>query len=276
MNIFEVETTKEYFKKGKAKRRTLRHEIAFPSDVSEIKFKHWHDYFLLKEDDPDWAKEMEKLSPDKQLELMGKWTDEQWADYYTLILKYLECFTDSKTDALADAPLFSDGGNGLVSIYMSIVGMINSYKPKEIESFEYKGDTYVVDRLIVDRFGRKQHGGNLTMNQVLDALQYEHVFNVKDEKGVFQIKDRKFQIDIALAALLSKKVNADGSFDERPLDMQKRMEWTERKILHFMDASMCLALDIDFFFFNLKMNSNRILTLASFFNLSKSNSTQKP
>ena len=269
MNIFEVQTVKESFVKGKVKRRTLRHEVAFPSTIEEIKFKMWHDYFLLKEEDPDWAKEMEKLTSENQLELMGLWSDEQWLDYYNLILSYLSVFTDSDVSVLANAPLMGDGGNGLVSIYLNIIGIINSYQPQEIETFEYKGDTYVIDKVDIDRFDRKQYGARLTMNQVLDALQYEHVFNVKDEKGVFAIKDRKFQIDVALVALLSKKVNKDGSFDERPLDMVKRTEWTERKILHFMDAPMALALDVSFFLLNSKVLLNHILSSPLFLSRTK-------
>lgn len=269
MNVFEVQKVKAVVKKGKVKHRTLRHEVAFPSDISEIKFKQWHDYFLLKEDDPDWAKEIEKLPAAKQLELMGGWDDEQWLSYYNLILRYLECFTDSDISVLADAPLMGDGGNGLVSIYLSIVGMINSYQPKEIETFEYKGDTYIIDKVDIDRFGRKTHGGRLTMNQVLDSLQYEHIFNVKDDKGVFVVKDRKFQIDIALVALLSKKVMPDGSFDERPLDFVERTEWTNSKILHFMDAPMTLALDVSFFLFNSKASWNHILTFPNYLKYSR-------
>lgn len=276
MNIFEVETVKaSVSKNGKVKRRTLRHEITFPSTIEEIKFKHWHDYFLLKEDDPEWAKEMEKLSAEKQLELMGQWSDEQWIAYYHLIIRYLTCFTDSDLSVLLEAPLMGDGGNGLVTIYMQIVGMINSYQPQEIEEFEYKGEKYIIDKLEVDRFGRKQHGARLTMNQVLDALQYEHVFGAKDDKGFFIIKDRKFQIDIALCALLSKKVLRDGSLDERPLDFSERTDWTERKILHMMDMDMGTALNVSFFLRNSNNSLKNTHTLLHYFKVSRLLSMQR-
>lgn len=276
MNIFEVETVKaSVSKNGKVKRRTLRHEITFPSTIEEIKFKHWHDYFLLKDDDPEWAKEMEKLSAEKQLELMGQWSDEQWLAYYNLILRYLSCFTESDVSILAEAPLMGDGGNGLVSIYLQIVGMINGYQPQEIESFEYKGERYVVDKVDVDRFGRKQYGSNLTMNQVLDSLQYEHVFGAKDDKGFFIVKDRKYQIDIALCALLSKKVLPDGSFDERPLDFSERMSWTEKKILHMMDMDMGTALSVSFFLRSSNSNLKNTHTLHRYFRALRLLSMQK-
>jgi hypothetical protein len=259
MNIFEVKTVGSILVNGKAIRRTVSHEIAFPSQLDEIKFKHWHDYFLLKEEDPEWAKEMEKLKPEEQIELMARWGDAEWLDYYNLILSYLSKFTESDLSVLSNAPLLGDGGNGLVSIYLNIIGLINSYQPKEIETFEYKGDTYFVDKSEVDRFGRKSLGSQLTMNQVIDSLQYEHVFNVRDENGVFLIKDRKFQIDVALAALLSKKVLPDGSLEERPLNFLWRTNWTEKKIMHFMDCPMTVSLDIAFFL--LSSNNNLKSTL---------------
>ena len=266
MNVFETETVKKSYDKrtGKVKHRTFKNEVAFPSTVDEITFKMWCAYFEMKEADPDWAKEMEKLPPKDQLEMMGQWEDEQWLSYYLLILQYLTCFTSSDLKSLADAPLMGDAGNGLVSIYLVLIGLVNSYEPNAIESFEYKGDTYIIDEVETDRFGRTMYGKNLTANQVVDALQYEHIFNVKDEKGTFLIADRKFQIDVALIAVLTKKVLKDGSFDERPLDYVKRQEWTEAKIMHFMDAPMTIALDVSFFLRSSKLKSLNTRTRETF------------
>lgn len=256
MNVFETETITKRFdrKTGKVKHRTIRREIAFPSTVEEITFRMWCDYFQKKEEDPAWVGELEKLPADEQLEKMALWGDKEWADYYLLILGYLQCFTNADLKTLADAPLNGEAGNGLIGVYLMLIGLINNYEPKPAETFEYKGDTYVIDKVETDRFGRTHYGKNLTVNQVIDGFQYEHVFSVKSSEGAYLIKDRKYQIDIALIAVLSKKVLPDGSFDERPLDFAEREAWTEKKILHFMDAPMTIALDVAVFFFDSRKN----------------------
>lgn len=255
MNVFEVVKKVRVFDEtiGKIKQRTITQEITFPATVDEITMKMWSDYFIAKESDPDWVKEMEKLPAPAQLEKMGEWDNKQWCDYYILVIKYLQCFTSSDLALLADAPLME--GNGIMAIYFQIIAMINTYEPTVRETFEYKGERYVVDRIEVDRFGRTHYGKNLTANQVIDALQYEHIFSVKSPDGKFMIEDRRYQIDIALLALLTKKVNPDGTLDERPLDYMERQAWTEDKIMRFMDVPMPIALDIDFFLRSLKMNS---------------------
>ncbi len=277
MNVFQIESVKKTYhqKTGKLKYRTVKNDVAFPSEVGEVTFKMWCDYFQMKEVDPDWAKELEKMSAELQLEVMATWTDEQWLSYYLLILQYLTCFTQSDLKDLANAPLMGDAGNGLVSIYLMLIGMVNSYEPTAAETYWYKGDTYIIDKVETDRFNRTVYGKNMTANQMVDALQYEHVFSVKDEKGKFLINDRKFQIDIALIAVLSKKVLKDGSFDERPLDYVQRQEWTEAKIQHFMDAPMTIALDVSFFLRSSKSKSQNIRTLSSFSRVLKSSLTRR-
>ena len=276
MNVFEVTTKSRRFDQaaGKMKTRTIVTEVSFPSSVEEITLKMWSDYFISKETDPEWVRELEKMTPQNQLERMGGWSNKEWAAYYELVLKYLACFTASDTAVLADAPLMD--GDSLMAIYFQIIGIIHSYEPTAREWFEFKGDKYVVDTVETDRFGRVHYGKNFTANQVIDALQYEHIFNVKGEDGKFAIPDRKYQIDLALLALLTRKVQPDDSLEERPLEYLARQNWTEEKIKHFMDVPMDIALDVDFFLRSLKMNFLLTHTQGRFFGRGKLRPTQKP
>ncbi len=276
MNVFEVKTVRRSYLDGKVKHRTIKTDVAFPSTADEITFKMWDKYFQMKENDPDWMKEIEKLKPHAQLEEQGKWDKKRWAEYYSRVVHYLSCFTDANVEDIAGANLSGEAGDGILSIYFSIIGIINSYEAVAVEYFEYKGDTYVIDKIDVDRFGKTHYGKNLKANQIIDALQYEHVFNVKGNDGKFLVADKKYQIDIALMAVLSRKVLPDGSLDERPLDFIERQEWTDAKIQHFKDAPMTIALNVDFFLRNLKRNSLNTLIREAFSKTGKLLQTQKP
>lgn len=270
MNVFQVKVVKKFYENGKIKQRTITSEVELPSEIDEIKARHWDAYFRIKEIDPDWLKEMESHNADDQLGIMATWDEARWDEYYSQIIKYLSCFTDSEILYIANAPMTEETGNGLLSIYFSILGMINSYEPVAIEEFEYKGEKYIIDTVEVDRFGKTHYGKNFTANQVIDALQYEHVFNVKGEDNKYLIADRRYQIDLALIAVLTKKVLQDGSLDERPLDFIERGKWTDAKIEHFKDMPMSLARNVAFFLTNLKKNSLNTLIRALSLRHSKS------
>lgn len=274
MNVFEVRVRKKTWTEAGFKTRTFAEEVSFPSELDEITMKMWSDYFLTKDEhDPDWVKAIEKLPATEQMEQMGQWSDHQWSEYYSLVLKYLGCFTTSPLEVLSQAPLHDP--DGLMAIYFHIVGLINNYEPQLMESFQFKGDTYVIDPVEVDRFGRTLYGKSLTANQVIDSLQYEHVFNVKDNNGNYAIRDRRYQIDLALVALLTEKVLPDGSLEKRPLDYVERQNWTEAKILSFLDVPMSIALNVDFFLRSSKMRSLSTLTQERFLRHGKSRPTPR-
>ncbi len=256
MNIFEAHLKVKNVVGGKVRTREVSHEIAFPSDVSEISFRAWNDYFLIRQNDPKWVKEMAAMTAEQQRDEQGKWNGKRWVEYYSLVLKYISPFVlKGDVSVLADCPLYGDGGNGIMAIYMSLINLVHNYEPKLTGSFQYKGDTYVIDPDRVEDISTPSIGRSLSANQTIDSLQTEFFYSVKNEDGSFYMKDHKYHIDLALLAFIPEKVLPDGSLEKRPLDFKERERWTEKRREHFKDVDMATALDMDFFLRSSKLQS---------------------
>lgn len=240
--------------------------ISFPTSADEITMRQWMDYQLALARAPEFIRAVRDAAPDERNALIEAWGAEQWSGFILNIADLLACVVDEKSGPLLRMlPATGENSDSLMSLYSDLNAVISGYTPKHRESFDWNGATYVWPTKVVDLVGREWFGQELTTAQSVDSLQIEHVYNAKDSAGQFAIEDRVYHVDVALCAILSRKVLKNGDIEEPPLDYNARMKHMERRIAEFKDLPMSVCLDMGFFLTSSKIASalTRISSMLS-------------
>lgn len=248
MQVFEVTLATAAVENGKQVMRSARRKLSFPSSADEITMRQWTDFQLKKNDAPDWFKEMERADQSKREAMMKAWDEETWGEFFYVLADLLSCVVDAKAaDLLKMFPPIADGKTALATLYLNLDATINGYQPKERQTFEWNGHTYVWPQKLVDNMGHEWWGQELSSAEAIEALQIEHVYSAKDKNGEYILADRKYHVDTALVAVLSHRVLEDGAIEQVPLEYNARRKFVEKRIEEFSKAPMSVCLDMAFF-----------------------------
>ena len=248
MNVFEVTIATAKLEGGREVVRSERKEFRFPQSADEITMRQWMDFQLRKNETPEWFSQLERDDQVKREETMKSWDEERWGEFFYTIADLLTCVVDSTAaDILKGFPPLADGKTALATLYIQLNTIINGYQPKERNTFEWKGNTYVWPQKVVDNMGHQWWGQELTTAEAIEALQIEHVYSAKDKNGEYILADRKYHVDVALLAVLSHKVLKEGNIEQVPLEYNARRKFVERRIEEFSKAPMSVCLDMAFF-----------------------------
>lgn len=248
MNVFEVTIATAKLEGGREVVRSERKEFRFPQSADEITMRQWMDFQLRKNETPEWFRQLERDDQVKREETMKSWDEERWGEFFYTIADLLTCVVDSTAaDILKGFPPLADGKTALATLYIQLNTIINGYQPKERNTFEWKGNTYVWPQKVVDNMGHQWWGQELTTAEAIEALQIEHVYSAKDKNGEYILADRKYHVDVALLAVLSHKVLKEGNIEQVPLEYNARRKFVERRIEEFSKAPMSVCLDMAFF-----------------------------
>ena len=248
MKVFEVTIATAAVENGKEVMRSARRELSFPQSADEITMRQWTDFQLRKNDAPDWFRELERSDQAKRETLMKAWDEEHWGEFFYTLAELLSCVVDAKAaELLKMFPPIADGKTALATLYLSLDATINGYQPKERQTFEWKGHTYIWPQKLVDNMGHEWWGQELNSAEAIEALQIEHVYSAKDKNGEFILADRKYHVDRALLAVLSHRILKDDSIEQVPLEYNARRKFLERRMEEFANAPMSVCLDMAFF-----------------------------
>src|SRR5690606_32651851 len=196
MNIFTVTTAYLAHENSKQVTRSKEREFRFPQNADEITMREWTDFQLRKADAPEWFRKFERMSVEERETDMKAWDEDRWGEFFYTLADLLSCVVDANaSEILRSLPPISDGKTALLTLYLTLDAVINGYQPKERSTFEWKGVQYVWPQKVVDTMGRQWWGQNLTTAEAIEALQIEHVYNAKDDKGVYIMADRKYHVD---------------------------------------------------------------------------------
>jgi hypothetical protein len=254
MNVFQLNIATVKFEGGKEVYKNKVKEFRFPASADEITMRKWMDFQLRKGEAPDFFKEFERLTPDEREAKMMLWDAEVWSEFFYTVADLLSCVVDANAGELMRAmPALDEGRTSLMTLYIALSNIINGYVPVERQTFEWKGKTYLWPQKLVDQVGHTWYGQDLTTAEAVEALQVEHVYNAKDKDGVFIMADRKYHVDVALVAVMSRRVKDDGAVESVPLEYNARRKHLESRILEFQEAPMSVCLDMAFFLSNSKI-----------------------
>lgn len=251
MTVYELTLAKEV--DGSMKSETV--ELRFPSSPDEITMRQWTDFMLRKAECPDFMLKFDAMDTAKREDAMISWSQLEWAEFFSNCADLLATVvnTDSVT-LLRSLPPFDEGQTSLLTLYIRLASTIEGYQPKERRGFTHKGHEYTWPEKVVDNFGRNWYGQTLTTAEAIECLQTEHVYNAKDEGGVYVLADRKYHVDITLCAVLSRRVKG-GKVENLPLPFNERRAFIERRVKDFEDLPMSVALDMAFFLTSSKIAS---------------------
>lgn len=262
MIIFEIDIKKSSWVDDAEKITTIRKRFSLPSSPSEITMRQWVDFLLIRDEFPKWMIDAEAANEKDRQKTYDEWTNENWIEFYINIGHALNVFIpDLDLRSLLSKNLSSEDGDSFLAIYIMLLKCIIEYRPKERKSFTWKGQKFMIPQSLIDSFGNVTIGAKLTTIEAIEALQLEHVFSGKDEKGEYILKDRKYHTDIALVAALCRKVTGS-RIEKMPLDFQKRRAFMDKRIKLFSDLTMDVALDVAFFLINSKRALINTLTSA--------------
>lgn len=257
MNSFTLTYRTENFRDGKRGYDNHSVDLELPSEVSEITLRQWVKYQELAKDAP------------AHIEKEDNATFVDWLQFISFAKAVLELFSGKDLSrALAGISAQPNAQNGIVAMYTGVVSLVAGYEPKERESFEWKGATYVLPETIQQSFGQMLVGGNLSVMEATDALDIEHVFGQKNADGTPAIEDAKYHNDIALVASICRKVKQDETLEMPPMDFIQRRQWFDRRLELFADLPMDIALDVAFFLIGSNSVSKSIRLSAMLLNRS--------
>lgn len=256
MNVFSVTIATARMEHGREVKGSVEREFRFPSSADEITMRQWMDFQLRKAEAPDWFHDLERADAAGREEKMKAWDESTWAEFFYLVADLLATIVDAgAADLMRALPPIADGQNALLSLYIQLSSIIEGYTPKERSTFEWKSVQYVWPQKVVDSLGNAWYGQELTTAEAIEALQVEHVYNAKDENGVYLMNDRKYHVDVALLAVLTRKVLPDGTIEQVPLEYNARRRHLEKRIKDFADVPMSVCLDMAFFLTSSKIVS---------------------
>jgi hypothetical protein len=263
MKIYELTIGYSKWVGGKEVHYSKVKNLNFPSSPDDITMRQWMDFQLKKLASPQFILDLWEAPIEDQNTTIETWKEREWSEFLVNTAEMLSCIVDAKTaELLHGLPAIETGGGASVlTLYHEVDQMISGYVPQKRQSFEWKGSVYIWPEIVVDGIEREWYGHNLSTAQSIQALQTEHVYNAKDENGNFFVEDRRYHVDIALVATLSRKVLKDDVIETLPLDFNERMRHIENRIKIFADLPMSICLDMAFFLSSLKHAS--ALTLLS-------------
>ena len=250
-------------------------ELRFPSGPEEITMRQWTDFMLRKAECPEAMLAIDTVAPEEREALMATWTELDWADFFASCAELLA--TVVNTDAatlMRTLPALEEGQTSLLALYMELARCIEGYVPKQRTGFTHKGHEYTWPETVIDNFGRSWAGQSLTTAEAIEALQTEHVYNAKDENGVYILADRKYHVDITITAILSRRIKGD-KVEQLPLNANERREFIERRVKEFEDLPMSVALDMAFFLTSSK-SASALTRLSSMLSIPTSTASNKP
>lgn len=234
--------------------------VSLPSNAGEITLLQWVKYTDL----------YESSAPKELFEDTTTMTPEGWIEFVQYSVKVLEVFTGKDLSDL----VYAIKADALIAMMVQVVNVVSQYQPHERNSFVWKGEKFLIPETIFQSFGQSLVGGDMTVQEAIDALQIEHVFGAKNKEGKPVVEDAKYHNDIALVATLARKVLPDGSVEVPPMEFLQRRRWFDNRIAFFQDLSMDVALDVAFFLIGSKSAYRRILKLA--WHLNRLSLVQKP
>lgn len=251
MRVYELTLAKEV--DGKMKSDVV--ELRFPSGPDEITMRQWTDFMLRKAECPEFMLRLDTLDPSGKEVAMTAWGQLDWAEFFANCADLLATVVNQDSATLLKSmPPLEDGQTSLLALYIELASCIEGYVPKQRKGFTHKGHDYVWPDTVVDNFGRSWAGQGLSTAEAIEALQTEHVYNAKDEQGVYVLADRKYHVDVTLTALLSRR-EKNGKVEALPLKANERRAWIERRVKEFDDLPMSVALDMAFFLTSSKIAS---------------------
>lgn len=265
MYNFELIVEVERFNGVKTVREFQPRTVSLPSRADEITLKNWSDWHMMRKDAPVWFNEIQTKTADEQNEIILQWDESKWFQYIVHIAKEISIFCSESLEFLvAGSTPDDDESAGLLAMYRLVLENVATYTPKMRDRFTHKGQTFIVPPSIVDNWGNKTPGAKIKTIEAIEALQVEHVYTGKDENGNFLIDNHKYHTDLALVAVLCRKINKDGTLEKMPLDFIERRKFIDRRMKFFEDVPMPVALDVDFFLRNSKIRSIRTRTLRRY------------
>lgn len=254
MKVFNLTIGIAKFEGGKEVFSSRQEEIYFPETAEEITMRQWMDFQLALSKSPDFIRAVRDAEPSERDALIDSWGAEQWNGFLLNIAELLGTVVDEKSAGLLKIlPATGENSDSLMSLYAGLNTVISGYTPKHRESFDWNGATYLWPTKVADMVGRDWYGQELSTAQAVDALQIEHVYSAKDKNGQFAVEDRVYHVDIALVAVLSRKVLKNGELEQPPLEYNARMKHLDNRIKEFADLPMSVCLDMGFFLTSSKL-----------------------
>lgn len=254
MKQFDLTIGIAKFEGGREVFSSRQEEIYFPETAEEITMRQWMDFQLALSKSPDFIRAVRDAEPSERDALIDSWGAEQWNGFLLNIAELLGTVVDEKSAGLLKIlPATGENSDSLMSLYAGLNAAISGYAPKHRDSFDWNGTTYIWPTKVTDMVGRDWYGQELSTAQAVDALQIEHVYSAKDKNGQFAVEDRVYHVDIALVAVLSRKVLKNGELEQPPLEYNARMKHLEHRIKEFADLPMSVCLDMGFFLTSSKL-----------------------
>lgn len=255
---FEIEVLR--FRGGRKvrERKTLRIDI--PTKVEEITLEAWGRFEVVRDASPDSVQQLanggslEGIDPFTYTEIV----DQTLKAIYALALNHKDlCKTD-----LLQLPVSKHSKDNEADTLMAILALIMEpiakYKPKAREAFTHRGSEYAFYTSYLDQFGTNWVGKDLRTAEAVEALQLEHAFLQRDDKGHLA-PQAKYKSSCALLALLTRRVGEGGEIEYPPVSLAERTEWLDSRMAEFRTVPLDVALDLDFFFESSKSSYLRTL-----------------
>lgn len=265
MNIYEINVTELHYNEElkKEEKVTTVKRVKIKNHVKEITMLEWVKFHEERSNAPSWFFDSELQDDEEREALINNWTNEKWSEYLYTLCRMLSCFSDIDITTVLHANNHSDltdkrGGDGLIAMYFQTAYCILTYQPKVRKSFKWKGFTYILPEDLVQAIGEVKSttvGANIKTINAIEALQVEHVLDVKDEEGNHILENQKYHNDIALVSCLCRKVLRKGKVEQMPLDQVERQRWIISRNKLFKNLPMDIVLDVGFFLIDSKIAS---------------------
>ena len=246
---------------GKKYRERKEITLEIPTRVTEVTLKMWADFTNLRDAAPAIFQDINLADVTAAAIPATEWTAfiaHALEAVYTLTCNREEI----RKDDLLRLPLGStaaDGaGDSLLAILAIIMAPISEYQPKSRETFLYNNQCYAFYTDYLDQFDTEWIGKDLRTAEAVDALQFEQVFFQRDADGKFLMPEARYRTTLALLALLTRRVEEDGSLESPPIALAERTEWLDQRMVDLAGVSMDVGLDIDFFLPDSRSLSRRI------------------
>lgn len=232
---FSIDIT-EALEDGTEETRTINAKLL--TEPSEITLRRWASYFEEVDRQPDWFKVFHFAQSEEEKQAIQKeWTADQWRESYLIFGKLCLLFVEGATlNELVEMPI--DGADGLFALFLLVANTVYGYKPKERESFEWKGRKFKAF-VPVNIAGVAMAGADMSVRDAVNALQLEHAW--QQNKGV-----NDYNINVGVLAALTREVT-DGKVEKPPVDGPSMMRWQFERQELFEDIPMDIALDVVFF-----------------------------
>jgi hypothetical protein len=211
----------------------------FATSLAELPLANYCDYLPILEQYVQFVEECddEQLTPEQQfrsVEIMAK-AVAAWIDTDIDTVMQLQLNPNYSAESFEDC---------LLTLFTKTVNTVKAYKAKAVDSFEYKGETYICDAVRKGHLQANAFDPGITTQQGFEILDTQR----KVAKADAAKEDKLYHIYLEQLAVLCHKEGYS-----LPTDDILAREYIDDQIRHFEKGegngiNTGVALDVDFFF----------------------------